>query len=207
MQASFLLQEAALALSMGMERIEVYKWVDEPPPLPGFEPYGMIRADGSTRPVYDAYRAMTTSYAVTTAAARFERPEMWTVALMRGEATTRVLWARGPYRVVALLPALAGSAYRIDQTGAEHTIHPIGGLYLLGLDSAPCTPDEGCIMGGPPLLIVEEAPADLSDPAALVPRLAFDLTPRTVGAGIGAGALGITLLTGAALFLRRRARR
>jgi len=206
MQASFVLQEAALALSTGVERIGVYKWVDEPPPPPGFEPYGMIRTDGSTRPAYDAYRTMTTHYAGIQEAVRFERPEMWTVALARGEATTRVVWARGPYRVVTLMPALASSALLLDQTGLGQLIHPLAGMYLLSLDPAPCAPDEECIMGGPPLLIVEEAPADLANPAALEPRFVLDLTPRTVGAGMGAGSLLLAGLTGALLLLRQRRR-
>jgi hypothetical protein len=80
-------------------------------------------------------------------------------------------------------------------------------MYPLSLDPAPCTPDEECIMGGTPLLIVEDAPADLSDPAALVPRLAFDLTPRTVGAGIAGGLTLVAVATGGTWLVRRRRQR
>lgn len=207
MQASFLLQEFALALSLGVERIAVYKWVDEPPPLAGHEPYGLVREDGTTRPAYDAFRVITRYYAGTQEALREERSEMQTVVLARGQQTTRVLWARGPYPVVVSLPALARSALLVDQTGAERVIRPVAGCYWLYLRGAPCQPDEECWMGGPPLVLVEEAPADLTAPEGVFSRLAFDLTPRTLAAGAVAGGLGIAAAGGIVLLRRRAARR
>jgi hypothetical protein len=131
-QGAFLLQEFALALALGVERIGVYKWIDEPPPDPGFEPYGMIRADGSARPALAAYEVITTYYASTQNAIRFELPEMQMVVLDRGEETTRIAWARGPYPVIAVLPALTSSAEVVDQGGNVRSLRAILGYYCCG---------------------------------------------------------------------------
>ena len=207
MQASFLLQEFALALSLNVERIAVYKWVDDPPPPPGYEPYGLIREDGTTRPAYDAFRVITRYYAGTQDTLREERSEMQTVVLAQGERTTRVVWARGPYPVVVLLPALSGSGRLVDPTGAEWIIRPLAGHYWLYLQEAPCQPDEECLMGGPPLVLVEEAPADLAAPVQVFSRLAFDLTPRTLAAGGGLSVLAVVAGMTLVLLRRRAARR
>jgi hypothetical protein len=207
MQASFLLQEFALALALNVERIAVYKWVDDPPPLPGHEPYGLVREDGTTRPAYDAFRVITRYYAGARQALCEERPEMQTVVLVRGEQTTRVLWARGPYPVVVFLPALAGSASLVDQTGAERVIRPVAGYYWLYLRQAPCQPDEECWIGGPPVVVVEQSSADLAASEQVFSRLAFDLTPRTLAAGGGAIVLVIAAIAGVVFLRKRRVRR
>lgn len=227
MQASFLIQEFALALSMGVERIGVYKWADVPAPPPGFEPYGMIRADGSTRPAYDAYRVITTHYAGVTRAERFEHRYAWTVALARqplseqtslpvaadsgigesnGEVTTRVVWARVGYRTLALLPALSSRALQVDQTGASWTARPFLGHYLLWLEPAPCEARSECMMGGAPVLLVEDAPADFSQPDSLQPRLVISFTRRVTAAMI-AGGIAVLVTVSAILFVLRRRRR
>jgi hypothetical protein len=204
MQASFLLQEFALALSMGVERIAVYKWIDEPPLGPGFEPYGLLRTDRTPRPAFEAFRLILAHYSGVEDALRFTRPEMHTVILERDAHTTRVLWARTPYDVLAVVPALADAALLIDQTGAQRVVRPKGGLYLLALDGAPCRPDEECLMGGPPLLLVEEAPVDLSDVGRLRSRLVIDITPRLVTVLIGGAIAGLIALGVVYRLYRRR---
>jgi len=207
-QASYLLQEFALALSMSVERIGVYKWVDEPAPDPGFEPYGLLRHDRSTRPAFEAFKVITTHYAETEEAVRYERPEMWTVILNRGAKTTRVFWARGTSPTVAVVPALAGSAVRVDQTGTARDVYPVLGYYVLWLDAASCTNGSECLMGGHPVLLVEEASADFNRPETLRPRLDTDLTPKK---RVALGAVGLFVLaagiTGASIIRRRQARK
>ncbi len=202
MQASFLLQEFALALGAGVERISVYKWIDEPPLQPGFEPYGLLRTDRSSRPALDAFRVITTYYAGTTAALHLEHPEIQQVVLARGEHTTRVLWARGPYDTLVVVPALAGSGQRIDQTGSLRTIRPLAGSYVLWLEGAHCDPDQECLMGGPPLLVVEAARADLTQSHHLDAWVVQDFTPRLAGTMLIS--LGALILSGLTLFLYRR---
>lgn len=162
-QAAFLLQEFALALASGVERVGVYKWIDEPPPDPGFEPYGLLRADRSPRPAYAAYEVITAYYAGTEAAQRSEGPGHQGVTLLRGDAVTRVLWADTAHAVELRVPALAESALLVDQTGAAQTIHPQAGDYVLRLPGADCDPAGGCLLGGPPAVIVESARVDVDD--------------------------------------------
>lgn len=162
MQASFLLQEFALALAVGCERVSVYKWIDEPPPQPGFEPYGLLRSDRTPRPAYNAFYVITAHYAGATDALLLERPELLQVILLRGEHTTRVLWARTPDGLAVTVPALAESVLAVDQTGREVVLSAQAGRYQLELPGAPCETQSECLMGGPPLVLVEQAALDLA---------------------------------------------
>jgi hypothetical protein len=215
MQASFLLQEFALALSTGVERIAVYKWIDEPPPAPGFEPYGLLRPDRSPRPAYEAFRAIMQYYTGTQDAVLQESAQHRTVILQRGERTTRAIWARRPYRVVTVVPALADSALLVDRTGTKKTIHPLLGHYILTLEGAPCQPFkgcllldnaacqllEGCLMDGSPLLLVEDAPVNLAESERLRSRLVVAVA-LLLALAVAAAGLGLV----AVLALRRKKR-
>jgi hypothetical protein len=156
-QASFLLQSFALALSSGAERIGVYKLKDVGLP-PGGEPFGLIRPDGSRRPAFEAYKLITRHYAGTVSA-REERDALYEVVILnRGDATTRVLWARRDTDVSVSVPALAPEARLIDQTGAEQQLGAQDGTYSLTLPAARCADEyAGCIIGGPTYLLVEGA--------------------------------------------------
>ncbi len=200
MQASFLLQEFALALSLDIDRIAVYKWIDEPEPSPGFEPYGLIRHNRETRPAFDAFKVITSHYSDVEAARRFEQSTIQEVVLQRGDQTTRVVWARTPGERRIRIPALADSALLVDQTGAEETIKPKLGGYWLTLESAPCEPGEECMMGGPPLVIVEDAPVNIDNPpqSFVINRPVSKRKVAAVGAAVlvvvGGAVMGIRYL-------------
>lgn len=162
-QAGFLLQAFALALSGGVERIAVYRWVDNEL-REGEEPFGIIRRDHSRRPAFDAYRLITTHYAGTVSAREERRPLYIVVTLERGNRTTRVVWARTQRGTTVSLPAIAAQARLIDQAGAEQTIAPVKGQYTLTLSGARCPPvspnadipHPPCIIGGKTYLLIEE---------------------------------------------------
>jgi hypothetical protein len=154
-QASFLLQSFALGLSAGAQRIAVYKLKDVGLP-PGGEPFGLIRPDGSRRPAFEAYKLITRYYAGTISAREERHALHEVVTLNRGEATTRVLWARRDRDVSVAVPALAPEARLIDQTGAEQRLVAQDGVYALTLPAARCADEHaGCIIGGPTYLLVE----------------------------------------------------
>ncbi len=170
-QSSFLLQAFALALSSGVERVAVYKWMDNEP-QPGVEPFGLIRTDYSRRPAYDAYRLITSHYAGAFSAREDRQPLYTVVTLDRGQLTTRVLWARTKSDVTLSLPALAPQARLIDQAGAEQVLAPADGQYPLTLPGARCADRRGCIIGGPTYLLIEESsgpPPSTSTPVATAP--------------------------------------
>jgi hypothetical protein len=206
MQASYLIQEFALALALGAERISVYKWIDEPPRPPGFEPYGLLRTGGEPRPAYYAFLVITRHFAGTEDALYIDHPDMRHVVLDRGARTTQVIWARPAARLVAAVPALGRTAQAIDQTGAERTIRPLFGYYLLTLDGAPCQPDAECLMGGPPLVIVEEAHADLAAWGATMGPVRA-VTVRTLARAGGLGVVLVVIGVGGVIVWRRRSRR
>lgn len=169
-QASFLLQSFALGLSAGVERIAVYKLKDVGLP-PGGEPFGLIRPDGSRRPAFEAYKLITRHYAGTIGG-REERHALYqVVTLNRGDATTRVLWARQDSDVTVTVPALAPEARLIDQTGAEQQIAAQDGAYTLTLPAARCADEHaGCIIGGPTYLLVEGVGGTAPPVATAVPE-------------------------------------
>jgi hypothetical protein len=206
MQASYLIQEFALALASGAERVGVYKWIDEPPRPPGFEPYGLLRTGGEPRPAFDAFLVITRYYAGTEEALYIDHPDVRHVVLDRGARTTQVIWARPAARLAAAVPALSRTALAVDQSGAERTIRSVFGYYLLILDGAPCEPGEECLMGGPPLVIVEQAPADLATwKATMGPVRAVTLRTLARAAGLAVALLAIGL--GGGIVWRRRGRR
>ncbi len=155
-QASFLLQAFSLALSEGAERIAVYKWVVADPPLPGAEPNGIVRADRSRRPAFEAYKLITTHYAGTVSAQADNQPLYTLVTLDRGGLVTYVFWARTRAEATLSIPAWSDQARLIDQTGLERMIEPAGGQYTMTLPGARCADKRGCIIGGPTYLLVEE---------------------------------------------------
>lgn len=193
-QASFLLQSFALALSAGAQRVAVYKWMDAGLPSGG-EPFGVLRADGSRRPAFGAYKLITTHYAGTIAAREDRRSLYEIVTLDRGDLVTRVLWARTGSDVAVSVPALASEARLIDQTGAQQRIQPAEAQYVLTLPGARCADEYvGCIIGGPTYLLVEETsgaslPTATSTPvpATAPPTVASPLDTPTAAPGEAEG--------------------
>jgi hypothetical protein len=194
MQTAFLLQEFALAMSQGVDRIAVYKWIDQPPVPAGQDAYGMLRQDGDPRPALAAFKVITRYYAGTEATLHIEQNEMHEVVLARGEHTTRVMWARSGLPVVMLIPALSASGMWVEQDGTETTAAPTLGYYLFVLKGTTCMEGFGCFIGGPPRLLVEEAPADLSPGGRA--GWSFSVTSRTL---IVYGTAGVVVLAMAAL--------
>jgi hypothetical protein len=159
-QAWFVLQAFALGFASGAERVAVYKLVDIHLP-DGGESYGLLRPDGSRRPSYDAYHTATDYLSGFTAA--YHQPEALyhLVHFERPQGSSRVIWARGPSEVALSVPALADSAVLVRGAGDVQPIAPDEGQYEITLEGARCTPE--CLVGGPPVIIVE----DLPDPVSL----------------------------------------
>ena len=173
-QAGFIIQAFAQGLAAGAQRIAIYKLADIPPYAPGYEPYGLVRSDGTRRPAFDAMRVVTTYFAGTRSARMDRTAAHSIVTLDRGEQTTRVLWARGKKDVPVSLPALAPQAALVTHLGATRIITPTDGVYRLTLPAALCAdPKHGCAVGGAPLVIVEQAPAN----AAPQPQATAEASP------------------------------
>ncbi|MBN1966537.1 MAG: hypothetical protein JW910_17935 [Anaerolineae bacterium] len=90
MQADFIVQAAALGLAAGAQRIGVIQLADDPA---GDQPWGLVRADGSRRPAFDAYRAAIRLFDTTQTAARFASESAVLVTLDQDRRTIYVMWA------------------------------------------------------------------------------------------------------------------
>ncbi|HEX8682666.1 MAG TPA: hypothetical protein VF707_10165 [Ardenticatenaceae bacterium] len=154
-QGYFLVQAWAMGLSAGAERVSLYKTRDEPTLLPGVEPYGLQRRDGSLRPAFWTYRTLVTYLGGYTNAQLTREGNTRRVVISRGaRGTTTVVWNMGTAAQAVRVPATAGSALLVDAFGPMETIRPTGGFYMLTLP-----PSRGTNLGGAPFLIVEGAGA------------------------------------------------
>jgi len=164
-QAAFVIQANALALAAGAERIAIYKLYDHVPvaAIPGGDPYsyGLVRPDHSTRPAMEALRVVTTHFSAAKKVTLTNKPDHFTVRLDRGGALTRVVWARGDQPLALKLRSTPKtiSATLYNALGEPQPLTTdSNGNYRLALPPASCLPNEGCIIGGSPLILVEIGP-------------------------------------------------
>jgi hypothetical protein len=163
-QAAFVIQEFSLAFAAGADRVEFYKMRNSTDHPESVEPYGMLRADDSHRPVFDAYRAMTT-YLHGFRSAQWERfGNVHVVTFDRGDTTTTVLWTMGRDGARFAMNAIASKAVLVDEQGETQTLTADtsdaaasqgGGIYVVDLPGAKCTERADCFIGGAPRMVVE----------------------------------------------------
>ncbi len=171
-QAWYIPQAYALGFYAGAERIAVYKLVDINM-NPGDESWGLIRPyDFSKRPAFYAYQNTIKYLAGFTYPIRREQSgNHYIFSFTRPQGTTRIMWARNPAAVTLNVPALSESGILIDPvTGTETPVTPVNGVYEIRLEGARCY--EECLMGGPPLFLVEAGVAEGPVPTAQPPQVA-----------------------------------
>ncbi len=167
-QADFMIHAFALGLAAGAQRIAVYKLIDYPPYPAGFPAFGLVRADGTRRPAYDAVKVVTTYFRDTRAAKLVRTGSTEIVTLDRGPQTTRVAWARGNVDTAITLPAFAQEGLLIALDGSTQPISAINGQYQLTLPAAKCDdPNYGCRVGGHPIILVEGGAANFAAAPAI----------------------------------------
>jgi len=174
-QSDFMIHAFALGLAAGAQRIAVYKMIDNPPYPEGHPALGLVRADGTRRPAYEAIRVITTYFRDTRSAKLVRAGSTEVVTLDRGNATTRVAWARGKADTNITLPAFATEGLLVAPDGSMQPIKPINGKYRLTLSGAKCDdPHFGCRVGGRPIILVENTPAK----SLAAPIVASTATPQ-----------------------------
>lgn len=171
-QSAFVIQTSALALAGGADRIAFYKLRSDTT-----DPFGLLRSDGSRRPAFEAFRAVTTHFAGVQRVDLQQVDSVVVVTLDRGGQTTTVLWNTAPRPVSFALPSLAPSGLLVDERAGEQPLSPDNGVYTLELPGAVCSNGGNCFIGGAPRLVVETGSpgqrAALSAPAPV----AVDATP------------------------------
>lgn len=189
-QAAFQPQVLALALAADAERIGIYKMIDTEGDIAANpEPFGLIRADGSPRPAFSTARVAASLLDGAQRITWNEQGLVAQVVVERPGEVVRILWARVPEPQVATIPALADAATLVDMWGNRAPLEPVGGLYRVGTYAGECQQTTGdyCMIGGPPIYLVEEATVsgDLPAVQAVEPMLPLSSQGERLSGGPG----------------------
>jgi hypothetical protein len=152
-QAWFLIQSTALSLAAGAERVAAYKLIDVMLPEGG-ESFGLIRQDSSQRPAFKAYETTIDYLSGFDEVSLKEHPHYYVATFVNQTRVTRIAWTRTTQGVALQLPALAKEATVANYTGDTASVIEDDGVYQLALSPAVCHGE--CLIGGPPLFIVEK---------------------------------------------------
>lgn len=154
-QAAFLIQGAALALASGVERMAVYKLVDQGLPEGG-ESFGILTpGSNAPRPAFYAWQTVADTFSHVISAAEARTVDTHAVRMAHADGHhTLVFWALRASPAVIEIQAEAGKAYQIDMMGRKTLLRPQNGVYRLNLAPARCNDKDGCFIGGVPVIIV-----------------------------------------------------
>jgi hypothetical protein len=166
-QRAFVIQEFALAFAGGANRVAFYKLRDDADRPPSAQPYGLLRADDSRRPAFDAYQVVT-AYLRDFRAVQWQHVgDVYAVTFDRGGTTTTVLWTMSRTATRFTINAIAPQATLVDEVGNTSTLNATGGTYTVELPAAVCARETDCFIGGAPRLLVEVG--SLAERPGLVP--------------------------------------
>jgi hypothetical protein len=155
-QASFLLQAAALGLASGVERMAVYKLVDQGLPT-GAESFGILTPGQNTpRPAFATWKMVTEHLTgvETAALAATDTVDVVRLVHVDGRQTTLV-WAKTAAPTAVEIAATGDKAVLLDQYGSKTLLRPVDGVYTLTLPGARCDDEDGCAIGGLVSMLVQ----------------------------------------------------
>lgn len=169
-QSAYITQAFALALAAGAERVSAYKMADPAHLSRQAYPVGLVRPDGTARPVVAALRATTHALAgwVSARDEGLVGPAR-VVAVERGaQGATLVLWnttaSAATLTLRVAVPADATPAWvdaHVVVVAADDTRQPLSATVSQGeatlrvpLAASTCAQDGLCRIGGPPLLVM-----------------------------------------------------
>jgi len=202
-QASYIVENMALALAAGVQRYSVYKMTDEAPEV-GDQYWGLLRDDGTPRPSYVAFQTAVkyfqgvrsatyywwgsnvppteqeTTNLLASNANRFQWvwPAPVNVVVMdKSPQRLTVIWNASPQPVQVSLPAYSRTAQIVDKYGRAAPLSARNGYYELSLEPSRMNSDPRdrtlYLVGGSPSIIVE----DMTQPVTPAPTLTFTPTP------------------------------
>ncbi len=159
-QAAFIVQAYALGFAANRgAHIAVYRLVDHLEE-DDEEAFGLLRTDGSERPAFRAYQLVVREFGGFVYARRVSEethPLVDYVRLTFEDKVTHVAWARTERNATLIIPARSEEATLIDLEGRRWPVKPQNGVYRVVVGGAECNdPQEGCLIGGAPWLLVEE---------------------------------------------------
>lgn len=160
-QADFVIQASALGLAAGVEGILWYRLADDPGDS---LPWGLLRADGTRRPAFDAYALAVELFSGTVSATRFENRSVALIVLEGQSQDVYVMWARGtdPAQVVITSPAVAEGARLTLPDGITRRVasEPVEWPAAFTVDLPPARTDANGFLtaaGSPRILVLDKA--------------------------------------------------
>lgn len=147
-QAAYIVQAAVLGLAAGAERMAVYKFYDWNLP-PGGEAFGLLRADTSRRPAFDAWAMVIRELNNVETAVHAQTEHLQVVHLVRTDGQQLIVaWSRTAQPAQLRIEDTGEIATLFDLYGQNLSIESSGGAYTLMLEGARCNPVDGCAIGG-----------------------------------------------------------
>ena len=135
-QAAFVIQQFSQAFAAGASRVEIYKLRNSADHPESIEPFGLLRADDSRRPAFDAYRAVTTYLRDFRGVVKQQLGDVVAFTFDRGGQTTTVLWTWGRTPARVRVKAIAPEGLLVDERGRTSPIKAADGVYVIELPGA-----------------------------------------------------------------------
>jgi hypothetical protein len=183
-QANYIGQAIAVALTVGVERVAIYKLIDtESDRMANPEPFGLVRADGEKRVGFWAYRAVIDLFDDVVNAERLRWDSVGHIRLMHPDGVTDILFARGQTAelIDVTCRRACQSAELRDTFGNRLLVEPIAGFFRIELPASPCTQriGDGCMIGGNTYYLVQRDPviATITPTLTLPPNEVASATP------------------------------
>ncbi|MCS7252249.1 MAG: hypothetical protein RMK32_05765 [Anaerolineae bacterium] len=157
-QAAFIGQALALALAAGVERLAIYKLIDNAGDrLANPEPFGLVREDGSPRPAFQAYRVAIQVLAGFRRARLVRRDLVTVVEVQKPNARVWIAWSRTPLSQTVILERRGRLQSAVDGMGNAASVESAASYYRVKLPGALCQQPMGthCMIGGMPVYILE----------------------------------------------------
>jgi hypothetical protein len=160
-QASYMIEAFSIAISMGVERVEVNRMVDGTDFKAGGEPFGLLRNDMSARPAFFGYRTAVDLFSGVTSGklSIHAASGVYTVTLHKPGATITVAWDQHPKPATVSIPALSSTATVYTKFGVSRAVRASARGYHFPLDAATGNTDpqntKDYVMGGNPVILVQ----------------------------------------------------
>ncbi len=187
-QAAYVMQTMAYALAAGAQRVLIYRASDDPTP----KTWGLLTAAGAPRMGYDAFQVAAHYFARVQAITYAPSGNLERFVLYKPYRRITLLWSRALVNQNVNLYAAQSQASVVDWQGNTSVLTPTNGViqatapgasYNAGIDPS------SAVVGGPPLLVVEDNTPPAALPvAAYIPsvagqsRLAIVSNPAPVAA-------------------------
>ncbi|MGF1507009.1 MAG: hypothetical protein ACFB51_18020 [Anaerolineae bacterium] len=158
-QAAFAPQALALSRAAGADRVSIYKLIDTEGDIAANpEPFGLVRADGATRPAFRTTQVAVDRLADAHTLHWADRGPVAQVIAYTDTQVIRLLWSRLPVAQQVAVPARAHGAVHLDMWGTPTPLPAAQGVYTVTLAGATCGEAIGdfCMIGGPVIYIVED---------------------------------------------------